>query len=247
MKIAMVGATKGIGRALARVLAARGDALFLLGRDAGDLAAASRDLALRSPARSKPPPHALLDLEKPESFAAALDAAERGLDGLDALIVSAGLFASQEQLESDAILRRRVLDVDFARTVELLELGRERLLARGGGRLMAISSVSGDRGRKPVVLYGAAKAGLSAYLEGLDHRFHESGLRVIDVKPGFIRTGMTSGMAEPPFAADPEEIAPGIVRALDGGTPVVYVPGIWRFVMLAIRLLPRAVMRRAGF
>jgi short-subunit dehydrogenase len=247
LKIAMVGATKGIGRALARALAARGDALFLLGRETGDLEATARDLALRAPAGTPRPAHARLDLEEPDSFGAALDAAEAGLGGLDALIVSAGLFASQERLESDVALRRRVLDVDFARTVELLELGRERLLARGGGRLMAISSVSGDRARKPVVLYGAAKAGLSAYLEGLDHRYRSRGLLVIDVKPGFIRTAMTTGMSEPPFSADPEEIAPAIVRALDRGTPVVYVPWIWRFVMLAIRMLPRAVMRRVGF
>ena len=93
------------------------------------------------------------------------------------------------------------------------------------------SSVAGDRGRKPVVLYGAAKAGLSRYLEGLDHRYHGEGLRVITVKPGFVDTAMTDGLTPPPFA----------------GTPVVYAPGIWQAVMLAVRALPRAVMRRASF
>ena len=250
MKIAMLGATKGIGRALARRLAERGDTLYLLGRSAADLEAAARDLALRAPAgaaAAPPPGHSLCDLEHPEGFGPALAAAESKLGGLDAVIITGGLFGTQDQLEADAELRRRVLDVDFARTVELCEVARERLLARGGGRLMVLSSVAGDRGRKPVVLYGAAKAGLSAYLEGLDHRFSDAGLRVITVKPGFIRTAMTSGLPEPPFAADPDEIAPALVRALDRGTPVVYAPAIWRLVMLAVRLLPRAVMRRVGF
>ena len=112
---------------------------------------------------------------------------------------------------------------------------------------MVFSSVAGDRGRKPVVFYGAAKAGLAAYLEGLDHRFHSRGLRVITVKPGFVRTGMTSQLAEPPFAADPDGIAPRLVRALDRARPVVYAPAIWWLVMRAVRLLPRAVMRRVGF
>lgn len=247
MKIAILGATKGIGRALARALAARGDQLFLLGREAGELAAVAADLALRSPGGNSRIGHAHCDLEQPESFAPALDAAQAALGDLEAVVVTAGLFGTQDRLESDAAFRRRVLDADFARTVELCEVARERLLARGGGRLLVCSSVAGDRGRKPVVLYGAAKAGLSAYLEGLDHRFHAQGLRVITVKPGFIRTSMTSGLAEPPFSADPEEIAPALVRALDRATPVVYAPGIWRFVMLAVRLLPRAVMRRVGF
>ena len=250
MKVAILGATRGIGRALARRLAARGDALFLLGRDGAELAGTARDLALRAAsgaAGPSEPVSVFCDLERPDSFAPAFDAAERALGGLDAVIISAGLFATQEALESDRDRLRSLLDVDFARTVELCEVARVRLLARGGGRLMVLSSVAGDRGRKPVVFYGAAKAGLSAYLEGIDHRFHEHGLRVITVKPGFIRTSMTSGLAEPPFAADPEQIAPALVRALDRGTPVVYVPAIWGWVMRLIRLLPRAVMRRVGF
>lgn len=247
MKIAILGATKGIGRALARELATRGDALFLLGRGAADLEAAARDLALRAPAGTPAPAHALCDLERHETLAPALAAAERALGGLDAVVVSAGLFATQDRLEADGDLRRRVLFADFVGTVELCEAARERLLARGGGRLLVISSVAGVRPRKPVVLYGAAKAGLSAYLEGLDLRHREAGLRVIDVRPGFIRTAMTAALDEPPFAADPEAIAPAIARALDRASPVVYVPAVWRFVMLAIRLLPRFVMRRVGF
>ena len=107
--------------------------------------------------------------------------------------------------------------------------------------------MAGDRGRKPVVLYGAAKAGLARYLEGLDHRYHGGGLRVVTVKPGFVRTGMTQGLPEPPFAADAEPVARRAVAALERGTPMVYAPWIWRWIMLVIRLLPRAVMRRVGF
>ena len=109
------------------------------------------------------------------------------------------------------------------------------------------SSVAGERGRKPVVLYGAAKAGLTRYLEGLDHRFHSRGLRVVTIKPGFVRTSMTEGLPEPPFACEPEVVARRIARAVDRGEPVVYVTPIWRFVMAVIRRLPRAVMRRVGF
>jgi short-subunit dehydrogenase len=98
-----------------------------------------------------------------------------------------------------------------------------------------------------VVLYGAAKAGLARYLEGLDHRFHGQGLRVVTVKPGFVKTSMTEGLAPPPFAGEPERVARDVLRALDRGRPVVYTPPAWRWVMRVIRRLPRAVMRRVAF
>ena len=98
-----------------------------------------------------------------------------------------------------------------------------------------------------MVLYGAAKAGLSAYLEGLDHRFRSQGLKTVCVKPGFIRTSMTEGLKAPPFAGEADDVAPVVLDAIDRGTPVVYAPPIWKWVMTAVRALPRFAMRRVGF
>jgi short-subunit dehydrogenase len=245
VRIAFLGATKGMGRALARLMAERGDALFLLGRDATDLERSARDLDSRA-GRGRCGT-AACDLERPEGFAAALDAAEAGLGGLDAVVVTAGLFATQDRLEDDVELTRRLLTVDFAHTVVFCEHARKRLLARGGGTLCVFSSVAGERGRKPVALYGAAKAGLTRYLEALDHKFRAQGLRTVCVKPGFVRTSMTDGLPAPPFAGEPEAVARRVLRAIDRGEPVVYVPGMWRWIMLVIRSLPRFVMRKVGF
>lgn len=244
MKAAVLGATKGIGRALARRMAARGDALFLLGRDRDDLERSAADLRIRSGAAVG---HAACDLEEPATFAPALEAAERALGGLDAVIVTAGMFATQERLEADLELTRRLLTVNFAHTVVFCEHAKARLLARGGGVLCVFSSVAGDRGRTPVVLYGASKAGLSAYLEGLDHREHRRGLRTVCIKPGFVRTGMTAGLRPPPFAADPDPVAARALAAIDRARPVAYAPRIWALVMAVIRRLPRLVMRRVTF
>jgi len=247
LRVAFLGATRGMGRALARRMAARGDQLFLLGRHSRDLESSARDLELRAGAEPGSVGTAPCDLEQPEGFAPALAAAEAGLGGLDAVVVTAGLFATQDALEADPELARRLLVANFAHTVAFCEEARRRLLAGGGGTLCAFSSVAGDRGRKPVVLYGSSKAGLSAYLEGLDHRYRAAGLRTVCVKPGFVRTSMTDGLPEPPFAGEPEAVAARVLRAIDRGTPVVYAPPVWGLVMALIRRLPRFVMRRVGF
>jgi short-subunit dehydrogenase len=246
VKVVVLGATKGQGRAVARLLAERGSELFLLGRDIAELERSARDLEQRGGGKH-PIACAACDLEEPAGFAAALDAAERALDGFDTVIVTAGLFATQDRLEADLGFTSRMLSVNFANTVLFCEHARARLLARGGGTLCVWSSVAGERGRKPVVLYGASKAGLSAYLEGLDHKFRSQGLRTICVKPGFVKSSMTEGLPVPPFAGEPDGVARDVVRALGRGTPVVYTPGIWALIMLVIRALPRFVMRRIGF
>jgi len=245
MKAIFLGATKGMGRALSRLIARRGDELFLLGRDREDLDKSCADLAADG---TRPAGTAPCDLADPRTFAPALDQAILTLGGrVDAVIVTAGLFATQDALESNPELCRSVLDVDFTGTVLFCEEARKRLIAQGGGTLCVFSSVAGERGRKPVVLYGAAKAGLSHYLEGLDHRYRAEGLHVVTVKPGFVKTGLTAGLKPPPFAGEPEDVAARVLKAIDRKQPVVYAPAAWGPIMAVIRSLPRFVMRRVGF
>ncbi len=246
MKVAILGATRGMGRCVARQLAERGDSLFLLGRNPEDLERSARDLEQRAGGTQRVGT-AFCDLEDPAGFDAALDAADESLGQFDVMVVTAGFFATQDALERDRELCRRLVTVNFANTIVFCEAVRERLLARGGGTLCVLSSVAGDRARKPVVLYGASKAGLSAYLEGLDHKYRSQNLFTVCIKPGFVRTSMTEGLKPPPFAGDPEHVARIVVRAIDQKTPVRYAPRIWALILLVIRSLPRFVMRRIGF
>lgn len=246
MKVVVFGGTAGIGRAVAQQLAARGDSVCLLGRTEADLEKSAADLTARHPSQAQAT-FAICDLEQPDTFAAALDAADRALDGFEAVIVTAAMFATQDALELDVELTRRLTTANFANTVTFCEHARKRLLARGGGWLTVVSSVAGDRGRKPVAIYGSSKAGLSTYLEALDHKFRDKNLWVLCVKPGFVKTGMTAGLKPPPFAGEPQQVARDIVRAMDAKKALIYTPGIWRLVMLIIRHLPRLVMRKIGF
>jgi short-subunit dehydrogenase len=246
MRVAFLGATRGMGRALARLMAMRGDALCVLGRDAADLERTAADLAARA-GKGAVVHTAPCDLLAPEGFEAALAGAEQQLGGLDCVVVTAAVFATQADLEADLDRTARLLTANFTNTVLFCELARRRLLRGGGGTLCVFSSVAGERGRKPVVIYGSSKAGLSAYLEGLDHKFRGDGLVTVCVKPGFVKTSMTEGMEPPPFAGEPEQVARRVLRAIDRGKPVVYAPVMWGLIMAVIRLLPRFVMRRIGF
>jgi decaprenylphospho-beta-D-erythro-pentofuranosid-2-ulose 2-reductase len=245
MIIALLGATRGMGRALARAAVARGDQVLLLGRDWEELQRSAADLRVRS--GKGPVPCFACDLDTPSSVGPALDAAWTVHGRIDGVVVTAGSFATQDALEADLGLAARLLTTNLTHTILFCEEARRRLLAQGGGRLCVFSSVAGDRGRKPVGIYGASKAGLSHYLESLDHKYHGAGLTVVCVKPGFVRTGMTAGLQPPPFAGEPEGVARDVLRALDAGNPMVYTPRAWGLVMAVIRRLPRFVMRRVGF
>jgi len=246
VKAVILGGTSGMGRALGQQLSVRGDSVFLLGLDDTELERSAQDLTARHPRQARVG-YASCDLERPDGFAAALDAADAELAGFDTVIVTAGMFASQDALEADVELTRRLVTVNYAHTVVFCEHARKRLLSRGGGQLTVFSSVAGDRGRKPVAIYGSSKAGLSVYLEALDHKFHAQGLSVLCVKPGFVKTGMTAGLKPPPFAGEPEQVARDVLHAMARRKPLLYTPPMWAWVMRVIRLLPRFVMRKIGF
>lgn len=246
MKAVILGGTRGMGRSLARLMCEKGHEVFLLGRNEHDLRRSAVDVRERG-GGVRNVGWAVCDLEEPDTFDGALRQADEALQGFDTVVVTAGLFATQDHLEEDLAFTRRMLTVNFANTVLFCEHSKKRLLERGGGNLCAFSSVAGERGRKPVVLYGSSKAGLSAYLEGLDHKHKSDGLNVLCVKPGFVKTSMTEGLPAPPFAGEPDAVARDVLRALERQRAVRYSPGIWALVMLVIRLLPRFVMRRIGF
>ena len=189
---------------------------------------------------------AALDLALPAGFGAALDAADRGLDGFDTLVVTGGLFDRQEDLAADPVRLERLLHVNFTGTVVLCQMVAERLAARGGGTICAFSSVAGDRARRSNYLYGASKAGLSAFLEGLGHAYAGRGVLVVCVKPGFVKTGMTAGLpcrrSRGAGRGRPDRAAGHRARASDR----LRAPA-WRLIMLVIRSLPRALMRRLTF
>src|SRR5262249_45357577 len=119
---------------------------------------------------------------------------------------------------------------------------------RGGGTLAVISSVAGDRGRKSNYVYGAAKAGVSVFLEGLAARVHARGVHILNIKPGPVDTPMTANLKKSGLFATPQRVAADICGALKSDrTGVIYTPWFWRWIMFIIRMIPTPIMRRLSF
>ena len=240
-RVAIFGATSAIAQATARLLAKRGARLHLVARDAAKLEAVRADLAVRGAGAVTT---ALADLDDPSRHAALVDAAIEALGGLDAALIAQGILPDQAEAARDPESARRSLHTNFVAPALLIGVLAERLEARGAGTLVAISSVAGDRGRASNYIYGSAKAALSTYLDGLRGRLHAKGVRVVTIKPGFVDTPMTAHFRKGALWASPARVAEGIVRAMERGTAVAYVPWFWRPIMLVIRLIPEAIFVR---
>ena len=236
----IVGATSAIAEATARRLAERGDALYLVARNRERLAGIAADLAVRGSPRVG---SESLDANDLAAHQGMLMRAEQFLGGLDIVLIAYGTLSDQQACEASAELTVHELQTNAVSIVALITPVAERLAAQGSGTIAVISSVAGDRGRRRNYVYGSAKALLTAFLSGLRQRLWRRGVAVLTVKPGFVDTPMTAAMPKGLLWAQPDRIAAGIVRAIDRRTPVVYLPGFWRPIMLIIRWIPERIFR----
>lgn len=237
-RILIIGATSAIAEATARLYAARGAALHLVGRDATRLQEMASDLAVRGGQAS----HTVLDVNELDAHAAMLDAAVAALGGLDVALIAHGTLPDQAACDASVELALREFATNGTSTIALCTALAQRL--RPGGTLAVISSVAGDRGRASNYLYGSAKAAVSAHLSGLGQRLYHFGVNVLTIKPGFVDTPMTSSFKKGVLWAKPARVAHGIVDAVDRRRAVVYLPGFWWAIMFVIKSIPEFIFRR---
>jgi decaprenylphospho-beta-D-erythro-pentofuranosid-2-ulose 2-reductase len=241
--VVVLGATSGIAEATARLYAAEGAALALVGRRADRMTAMAEDLKARGAAS--------VDVHQADLAAAATPADDlarwAAARPVAAVLLFYGVLGDQIRAEDDAAYAREVLTVDFT-SAAAWSLAAARLLeTQDSGALVVVGSVAGDRGRQSNYVYGAAKAGLGVLVQGIAHRLalRKSGARAVLVKPGFVDTPMTDHLDKGgPLWASPEAVAKVVRAAADGGPPVRYAPGWWRFVMLAIRAAPSSIFHK---
>ena len=235
----VIGATADIGRAIARRLADGGWTLQIAARNPARLEREAQDLRVRTGVTVTAHHCDVLEDDGGASMLNALDPFP------DIAVCVVGLLGDQAENQQNLATAERVMRTNYVGPVLLMGMLAERFEQRGSGVLVGVSSVAGDRGRAVNYIYGSAKAGVTAFLSGLRNRLAGSGVHVVTVKPGFVRTRMTDGMNLPAgLTAEPEEVAAAVVKAIRRRRDVVYAPYVWQLVMLVLRAVPERFFKR---
>ena len=236
-RVLVIGGTSEIGQAVVRRLADEGPVRpFLLGRNGDALARVSAGLARAE--------YAVVDADALDTHEAAIAHAFERAGGFEVVVLAVGVLGAQAGLDADRDESLRVLRVNFVGGGSLLLAALEALRRQGHGVLVVLSSVAAERPRAGNAIYGAAKAGLDSLAQGLADSLAGSGVRVLVVRPGFVRTRMTAGLKPAPFAVSAEEVAEATARGLAGDAHTIWVPRALRYVFAVLRHLPRPIYRR---
>jgi len=235
------GATSAIAQQCIRLYAADGWGLFLVGRNADKLQTVADDALARGAARVE---QAALDLNELDRHAALIDDAIERLGGLDIALIAHGTLSDQPACQASVQQTLAEINTNLVGPLSLLTLLANVFERNRAGSIVVISSVAGDRGRQSNYVYGAAKGGLTVFLQGLRNRLQRSGVQVLTVKPGFVDTPMTAEFDKGALWASAADIAAGIRRAVDKRRDVAYLPWFWRPIMWTIRTIPEFVFKR---
>jgi decaprenylphospho-beta-D-erythro-pentofuranosid-2-ulose 2-reductase len=183
------------------------------------------------------------DARDPRTHADVVGEAAAGGD-IDVALVAFGVLGDPERAWTDGEAALELAETNYVGAVTCGVALAEQVRRQGHGVLVALSSVAGERPRRSNFVYGSTKAGLDAFYTGLGEALREHGGRVLVVRPGFVRSRMTEGVAEAPLAVTPSEVAEAIVSGVARGSEQVWVPTAMRAVMSGLRHLPRPVFRR---
>ena len=239
--VALLGGTSEIGLAIVeRLVRGRARRVVLAGRDAAALDSAAQRVRAAGPAQVAVVAFDATATGTHDQMVADLFA---GGD-LDVVVLAFGVLGDQAEMLAHPDRAVELAEVNYVGGLSVGLRVAARLREQGHGRLVVLSSVAADRARRSNFVYGSSKAGLDAFAQGLADELWGSGVGVVLVRPGFVRTPMTAGLDEAPFATGPEQVAQAVDRALRRRQHVVYVPSVLRLVMSGVRHLPRAAMRR---
>jgi short-subunit dehydrogenase len=239
----VVGASSGIGAAVAGELAAQGFDLALVARRGALLAEVAERIRKVQPARRvEVYTHDVREVGEAEAI---FDRIVEDLHGLNWIVYTAGIMPQIELQEFDIRKDREILEVNLLGAMAWLNAAAAWLSVAREGTIVAISSIAGERGRRGNPAYCASKAGLNTYLESLRNRVSSSGVRVVTAKPGFVRTAMLKGREAGTFwVVSPEQAARAIVKGAERGRGEFFVPARWSLVAAAVRAIPSFLFRK---
>ncbi len=240
--ILLLGGTSEIGLAICERYLQNAHARILLAAMPDD---PGRDAAVAQMKNAGAKSVELIDFEatQTDSHPAVIDAAFAGGD-VDVAIVAFGLLGDAEELWQNQRKAVQIAEINYTAAVSVGVLLGEKMRAQGFGQIIAMSTVAGERVRRSNFVYGSTKAGLDGFYLGLGEALKPSGVRVLVIRPGQVRTRMSAHVKEAPLTVDKEYVANLAVTASAKGKELVWAPGAFRYVMIVLRHIPRPIFRK---
>jgi short-subunit dehydrogenase len=241
-RVLILGATSAIAADLARLYAARGARLYLIGRSPEKMRTLTESLGVALVgARTA-------DFDDTAAAAGIVDAAVAALGGVDVAVIAHGLLGDQLATEKTYAVAEAVIRTNFLSVVALLiPLCNHLETAGRGGHIAVLSTVAAERGRPRNFTYGSAKSALNTYLQGLRTRLYRAGVEIHTIKLGPVDTPMTTSHRKHLLFAKSGAVATSIISAIDRGRAEPYVPWFWRWIMLFVRNLPEWALQKLSF
>ncbi len=243
MNILVLGATSAIAEEFIKINSTPGNNFTLISRDEERLGIIVNDIKARGASVEE---SLILELNAPENVVRFFE--KNKIVQQDKVLLAAGSLLEQGKVENNTDYLIEQFNINSLSQITFINELCNRALISKNGVLSCITSVAGDRGRKSNYLYGSAKKSKSIFLEGLAHRFANKGITVIDIRPGFVDTPMTTHFKKGLLWSSPSVVAKIIDKSMrKKKSKVVYAPTFWYLIMLVIRNIPRFLMHRLNF
>ena len=240
--VVVLGGSSDIARAITKKLcAARAHTVVLAGRNEALLDEAASEAREYGATKTDT---VLFDAQDPSNAARTVrDAFEKVGGPVDLVIIAVGLLNDQFSMEDSAEESAKMITVNFTWPAAALAELRRLLILQGSGRILVMSSVAAIRIRRSMYLYGGAKAGLDRMCVGFADSLEGTGVTMQILRPGVVRSKMTTGQKEIPFTTGVNEVAQNVMKGLASGERIIWSPPILRYVFFGLRHLPAKLWR----
>lgn len=239
--ILIIGANSAIAKAVSRLYAEEHCSLYLLARDEEGLALQKKDLEIRGASEVN---YATFDVNNFPAHDAIIDQVLDSMGSIDLAMLCHGSLPDQALCAENFDAALKEFNTNALSVISLLTSLANHMSIQRNGCLAVITSVAGDRGRQSNYIYGAAKGMVSLYLQGLRGRLFPNGIHVVDIRPGFVDTPMTTAFKKGALWASPEKVAQCIVTGIHKKKHTIYAPWFWRIIMMIVCSVPETIFKR---